>query len=238
MAALTLAADIAFQLDGDARAASALIDQALDGAVGVEARLVLADHLLELGRAAEALAIVEGRLLDFPEDEEGQRVYAGALELAHRRIVAREAVTDDCPCWSSRSWSDCCRGAEQRALERFTDRSRLDRLHDAVGRFSATAPDVRARIEAHVNQWLRDAEPFALDGSAREGLVQAATEHAWLVTGEHEEDDDDCPLALFASSAEARRRRAGQPRDACAGHRPPAPGAPSFQRRRGHNTRT
>jgi len=211
--ALTLAADIALQLDGDARPASALIDRALDGAVGAEARVGLADHLLELGRAADALAIVEQRLLDFPEDEEGERVYAGALELAHRRIAAPEANPGECPCWSGRSWSDCCRGAEQQALERFTDRSRLNGLHDAMKRFTANAPDARGRIAAHAEQWLDGAEEFAHHAGAREGLVQAATEHAWLVTGEHEEDDDDAPLALFASSPSAA------PADAAAARR-------------------
>jgi hypothetical protein len=201
--ALTLAADVAFQLDGDARQASTWIDRAMEISVDSEARVALAEHLLEIGRAADALLIVEERLLDLPEDDEAERIYAGALELAGRRIASGAAVAGNCPCWSGRCWSDCCRDAERHALERFTSRSQLDSLHEAMLRFTTSMPDLHTRVKQHVEQWLSGASEFAHDAGARERLVQAATEHAWLVGGEHEHDDQDAPLALFATSRSA-----------------------------------
>lgn len=79
-------------------------------------------------------------------------------------------------------------------------------------RYSTCDPDVCARIAEHVERWLVDAGAFAHDDEARQGLVRAATEHAWLVTGEHEEDDEDAPLALLASSRSAARADAAAAR--------------------------
>lgn len=199
--ALTLAADVAFQLDGDVPRASTLLDRALEAFAGAEARVTLADHLVELGRVAESQAVVAEQLLERPEDEDAQHVHAAGLELARRRLAGEEEpVPGECPCRSGRSWSDCCRPEEERALECFGDRDRLDGLREAVSRFTASAPGLRGPIAEHVEQWLEGAEPFAPEASAREALVGAATEHAWLVVGEHEDDDEDAPLALFASS--------------------------------------
>jgi hypothetical protein len=198
--ALTLAADVALQLDGDERRASALLDRALESSVGAEARVTLAAHLVELGRAAESQAIVAEQLLERPEDEDAQRVLAAALELACRRLAGEgQPAPDECPCWSGRSWSDCCRLEEERALERFGDRDRLEGLREAVSRFTST-PGIRGLIAEHVERWLEDAEPFTAEAGVRETLIGAATEQAWLVVGEHEDDDEDAPLALFASS--------------------------------------
>jgi hypothetical protein len=199
--ALSLAADIAFQLDGDARRASALLDHTLETAVDAEARVALADHLLELGRVADALALVEAWLLDFPGDEDAQQVRARALELAHRRLAGDgDVAPDKCPCWSGRSWSGCCRLAEMQALERFGDRRRLHGLRDAMRRFTASAADVHYAIADHIERWLSDADKFVHDADTREAVAQAATEHAWLVAGEHEDDDEDAPLILFGFS--------------------------------------
>jgi tetratricopeptide (TPR) repeat protein len=213
--ALSLAADVAFQLGGDAARASALIDRALQTTFDAQARVGLADHLLELGRAAEALAVLEQPLLDHPGDDDAQRVCAGALELSYRRLISgEEPAPDACPCWSGRSWSDCCREAEQRALARFGDRERLDGVRAAVRRYTTADPQLHARIADHVGQWLDGAEGFADDADAREALAQAATEHAWLVVGERDGDDDeDSVLASFASS------RLAAPADAAAARR-------------------
>lgn len=199
--ALTLSADVAFQLDGDARRASALLDRALESSVGAEARVTLADHLLELGRAAESQAIVAEGLLERPGDEDAQRVLADSLELARRRLAGEEEpAPEECPCWSGRSWADCCRLAEERALEHFGDRDRLEGLREAVTRFTQSMPGMRGLIAEHVERWLDDAQPFTAEAGVRDALIAAATEHAWLVVGEDEDDDEDAPLALFASS--------------------------------------
>lgn len=213
--ALSLGADTAFQLDGDARRASALINRALDAAVGMPARVTLAEHLVELGRGADALTLVEQRLLDSPEDEDARRVYADALELAHWRLGDEAGRgPDDCPCWSGRSWSECCRDAERHALDRFADRRRLDSLSQAMRRFTALEADVCARVEAHVEEWLERAGEFTRDAADVSGaLTHAAGEHAWMLGSEDQEGDDDAPLTLFAAS------RSASPEDAAAARR-------------------
>lgn len=198
--ALTLAADVALQLDGDARRASALIDQALESNADPEVPPALALHLLELRRLAESLSITSERLLEVPADEAAQEMRAAALVLARRRLTGESEAPGECPCWSGRLWSDCCRPDEEEALARFEDRGELELLRGQVRRFTASAPGVEALIAAHVEEWLASAEPFADGPGSRENLIEAATESGWLVAGEHEDDDEDAPLALFAAS--------------------------------------
>lgn len=209
--ALTLAADVALQLDGDARRASALIDRALESNADAEARRTLALHLLELRRLAESMSITSERLLEDPGDETDQEMCAAALVLARRRLTGESEAPGECPCWSGRSWTDCCRPDEEEALARFEDRGELERLCGEVRRFTASAPGVDAAIAQHVEEWLASSEPFAPDGGSREDLIETATESGWLVAGEHEDDDEDAPLALFAASrAGASERKAAE----------------------------
>ena len=205
--ALTLAADVALQLDGDARRASALIDQALESNADAEARRTLALHLLELRRLAESMSITSEWLLEDPADEAAQEMRSVALVLARRRLTGESEGPGECPCWSGRPWTECCRPGEEEALARFEDRGELERLRGEVRSFTVSAPGVEALIAAHVEEWLASAEPFAADAANREDLIETATESGWLVAAEHE-DDDDAPLALFAAnragSAEAK----------------------------------
>jgi hypothetical protein len=223
--ALTLAADVAFQLEGDARSASALLDRALAVVDDEDERTTLAAHLLEVGRVAEALAIVEEVLLDTPDDEDAHGVAADALALAHRRICVPtddddDEAPDECPCWSGRAWPDCCRPAEERALERFHDRSPLYSLRTAMLRFTATEPVTGALVAEDVARWLESAGAESCVESEREGLVRMATEHAWIVGDDEDSEEDasapldlDAPLALLAADA------ATSPGDAVAARR-------------------
>lgn len=215
--ALTLAADVALQLDGDARRASALIDQALESSADAEARRILAIHLLELRRLAESLAITSEWLLEAPADEAAQEMRAAALVLARRRLTGESEAPGECPCWSGRPWTECCRPGEEEALARFEDRGGLEHLRGEVRRFTASAPGVEALIAVHVEEWLASAEPFAEGAGSREDLIEIATESGWLVAGEHEDDDEDAPLALFAASraGAAEAKAAGRWLDHC-----------------------
>ena len=86
--ALSLAADVAANVDRDDRQASSLLDRAL-GLTDEDAdRVTLADHLVRLGRAADALAIVDELHLDDPEDEDLEAIRAAALMLCWRRTTA------------------------------------------------------------------------------------------------------------------------------------------------------
>jgi hypothetical protein len=220
-AELTLAADVALHLDGDARTASALLDRAAAIVDEDDGRTALAAHLLGLGRVADALALVEDLLLEAPDDEDAQGVRADALALAHRRLrpaaVEDDPAPEGCPCWSGRSWADCCRRAEERALERFVDRDRLYGLRRAVLRFTATTPRVADEIARHVAQWLEDAGADSHE-EARDALIGMAAEHAWIVGDEDSDDnahapfDLDSPLALFAADAATPASRAAMAR--------------------------
>ncbi len=198
--ALTLGADVALQLDGDPRRASALIDQALESNADLEARVTLAHHLLELRRFAESLSITAERLLEEPADEAAEEMRSVALVLARWQVTGESEVPGECPCWSGWPWSDCCRSGVEEALARFEDRGELERLRGEVRRFTVSVPGVEAQIAEHVEKWLASAEPFAAGAGTREDLVEMATESAWLVVGEHEDDDEDAPLALFSAS--------------------------------------
>lgn len=257
LTALTFSADIACQIDGDMRSASGLLDRALALAEGDEQRTMLARHLLEVGRAADALAIAEEILPELPADEDAQAIRAQALALAHKRVATalddRDADAPElCPCWSGRSWSECCRSAEQAALERFDDREQLYALRRAMSRFTAVSSAVGAQVEEHVAQWLAASSDDRLNGEDRgryetnhesagmegvegvegvermegvdrmEGVERMATEHAWIIGGEEETEeeeetgapfDPDAPLALMATD----RRTA--PSDALAARR-------------------
>jgi hypothetical protein len=222
--ALTLEADVAFQIDDDARSASALLDRALAVVSESAQRTTLAGHMLELGRVADALATSQDVLLGDPADEDAEVLRADALELAQRRINARmedagedEAAPRQCPCWSGRAWSECCRVAEEEALQCFGDREALSSLRGAMRHFAAADRVVGQAVAADVARWLEDADASSHDEREREGLERMATEHAWLV-GDEEDDDQgdardpsgaivpDAPLALLASEAATAER--------------------------------
>lgn len=215
---LTLAADVALHLDGDGRTASALLDRAVAIVDDDAGRTALAAHLFELGRVANALALVDDVLLEAPDDEDAQGIRADALALSHRRLRPAAAedglAPEDCPCWSGRPWADCCRRAEERALERFVDRDGLDDLRRAVLRFTATTPRIADVVAGHVAQWLDDATVDARGEKNRDGLKRMAAEHAWIVGDEDTDDgagaslDLDSPLALFAADAGTPASRA------------------------------
>jgi hypothetical protein len=203
----TVAADVALEFEGDVRSASALLDRALAAVEDEDDRIMLAAHLLEVGRAAEALAILEPLLSERPDNEYAEAVRADALELACRRIhppadAEDGAAPDECPCWSGRAWSDCCRPAEEFELERFGDRGRLYGLREAMFRFTSTEPAVGAAVADDVARWLDGAGAESREESEFEGFARMAAEHAWLIGAEEEAGDGfdlDAPLALFAA---------------------------------------
>ena len=69
--------------------ASQLLDRALALTDDDANRVTLADHLVRLGRAADALSIVEELHLDDPQDDDLEAIRAAALMLAWQRASAR-----------------------------------------------------------------------------------------------------------------------------------------------------
>jgi hypothetical protein len=198
-AALTLAADVALHVDEDPRAASRLLDRALEAGGGELDPAGLASHLVGAGRVADGLRLVEDLLVDEPDDDEAQEVRAEALEIAFERRCTG-AAPRSCPCWSGRAWVDCCAAAEAAALERFADREPLYGLRRAMLQFVATDATVGVVVDEAVEEWLKRAGP---GDDAREALRSAAIEHAWIVgSDEGDPHDSDAPLALLADRPE------------------------------------
>ena len=204
--ALTIAAEVARTLDRDARSASALLDEALEADLDPAGVPALAQHLLEADRTIDALALVEEHLFGEPEDEDAQEVQARAFELIYRRAQAGGKL----------------RRREREALSRFSDRELIYRLRDALREYAAERPELEEQIALTVRDWLAELraaeedDEFAgaleseeeLNARLEErygGIVRLAIEHAWLLGGDEDEEDDPeleglgTPLALFAA---------------------------------------
>ncbi len=211
LTALTLAADVAYELDRDQARAGALLEQARLLADDAGQRAELAERMVDLSRAADALELVAGQLLEDPRDQTAQRTFARALEIAHARLDAHAGEGwsrrgNRCPCGSGRPWWNCCRRAERMALQRFGDRGRLDRLREALSAWIEREPALAGVPAERATEWVADAageEPFELGlDQELEAVATMAVEHAWLAGGEEgteaEDPDADAPLARFA----------------------------------------
>ena len=211
---LTLAADVALELDADDERAGVLVEQALGLAGDAGQRAELAARMAELGRAADALKLVAERLQEKAGDEGAQRAYAQALQTAHARVHADPGAGwtrrgNRCPCRSGRRWWYCCRRDELAALARFEDRALLDRLRQALRAWVEAQPDLGEQVAEHVAEAVADAfrgpplEP-GRDQAQLETVTEMALEHAWLVGEEATEEDEEtdaeaqAPLARFA----------------------------------------
>jgi len=201
--ALTIAAEVA-RLDGERERACALLEEALEAYVDPDGMAELADHLLASGLAADALACAEETLAEDPVDEVAQDVRAGALGRLHVRATAAERLE----------------GNERDALARFSDRTALYRVREALVEYVDRRPELQRSVAVQIAEW--DAELRAADeqdGSALDdapavpddGMARLALEHAWLLGPDDDEgdepafvdeDDDrepDSPLELFAA---------------------------------------
>ena len=209
--ALTLAAEVAGVFDHDQARVDERLDEALDAFVDPDGAVELAQHMLASGRQLDAIELVREVLLDEPEDEDAQEVYAQALEELHGRAGAGEKLGR----------------AEREELARFADRERLYALREAMRVLvEERRPELLVPLSASVRDWmeeLREAQgsestdPFGLgpgdDEERSEALFRFAMEHAWLMEpdddaaeesglvleGEPELDESCAPLALLAS---------------------------------------
>lgn len=216
--ALTLAADVALHLDRDDQLASSLVDRALTLTDEVDDRGLLADYLVRLGRAADALAIVEELHLDDPENEDLEATRAAALTLAWQR-AAGDADDEDvrpaeCPCWSGRPWLECCQPAEAAAVERFEDRTDLTSLRFAIERYVDSEQALRAAVADDVRRCPEAASVAGEPVADLDEVRRIAAEHAWLMGIEDRDPepgqrfDPDSTLALFARDPATPSRQA------------------------------
>ena len=209
--ALTLAAEVAGAFDHDRARVDELLDEALDAFVDPDGAVGLAQHMLASGRQLDAIELVREMLLDEPEDEDAQEVYAQALAELHGRAGAGEKL--------GRA------GREELAM--FVDRERLYALREAMRVLvEERRPELLVPLAASVRDWMEQlraaqgsesTDPFGLepgdDEERSEALFRFAMEHAWLMEPDDAADDESglvlevepeldeslAPLALLAT---------------------------------------
>ncbi|MHB1538181.1 MAG: hypothetical protein ACYCUM_12940 [Solirubrobacteraceae bacterium] len=175
--ALTFQAEAAIVLDEDRERACRLLDEALELDLEPGAIVPLGFHLLDAGRALEALELAVEELLDDPLDGAAQRLQASALAAIHERAQAGEDLA----------------AGERATLEHFSDRAPIYRLRDALRQLVQGDPELLARQAQTVLEWLqsvfgdeeKDVASELLGSSEteldaeREALVAMAVEHSW-----------------------------------------------------------
>ena len=174
-----------------------LIDLAL-AATEVPAAAEAADSLVERlkvlhfistsGHPAEAVELLEPLLREAPDDDYAAEIYGTAISAAYAQ--ASEAGPGE--------------GERERAaVARFTDRSGLTALRDAVGAFLA-GTELGHAVQERVSSELPDADDVDWDPADRAAFGKLAEEVAWL-TVDPAQDEDDLPeddADLLASDEE------------------------------------
>lgn len=206
--ALTFGAAVA-RTAGDGGKARRLLGQALDAAGDPDTRLDVIEHLRESGRRAEAIELFEARLREAPDDLHAAEHYADAIEDAFARLTGEEPAGERtagrpdeegtagaCPCGEGAPWEECCGPREHASLSRFTDRSGLTALREALGAYVARS-GYGAAIDEEAAEWLPAAGEAGLDPGGRAALADLAAEHGLLMigTGDDEEDEGEDVLA-------------------------------------------
>jgi hypothetical protein len=118
---------------------------------------VVAGLRLELGRALEAAEMATELCAEDPGDEE-------SLELLARALSKLYEKKEHSP-------------SEEAVLKRFADRSRFDRLRDAVAEFLAARPDLASRVADARQEWV---ETFLHDAGV-DDLDRLAGQHPFAV---------------------------------------------------------
>jgi len=218
LTALTFAAGVA-RAEGNSGRARELLDQALEIAVDdPEHRFGLVEHLQRSGRLADGILLLEATLRDAPGDHQAAERYGVAIQEAHERLN-HEQPSGPCPCGRNASWQECCGPRERAALSRFTDRSLMTAMSDAVAAFLTSSAYGRA-IDDEVAAFVAalddlDWEPDEL-ASFRALLAEHALLSAKLPTdnlgNEDDQDEGDAagPLGAFAADPSVPRELAAQ----------------------------
>jgi hypothetical protein len=203
MTALTFGAHAAGSR-GDHRRSRELMDAAAAAAAAADdpdIELRLAKNLLELGRVADTLDLLGARVAETAGNDVAAAAHGGAWKQAKQRVEG-PGLAGECPCGSAAAWADCCRPREQAWLTSFADRGPIDALRSAVVEFETRTPYGPA-IEAHVRDWLREADTASREASDVETLGQIAQEHAWLVADPDPDGgpdrDEACVLTALAA---------------------------------------
>lgn len=207
LTALTFAAGVA-HATGDPAAERTFIDKALalsealpagkpasagdadPAGPGPSAQLGMTRFLLDLGYHGEAADLLEALIRDWPQDEDATEQYGTAIERIYEASVPDGTGED--------SGEAAPPGERERAaLARFSDRSGLMALYEALGRYlagTAHGAHLQATLETHRKAVLDMGWP---EGEAQ-GFGEFAEELALLGTADND-DPDANPMAAFAA---------------------------------------
>ncbi len=202
LTALTFASEVA-RATGDVARTRELLDQALEAPAASDrlTRWHLINLLRFSGRQEEAITLLEASLLDEPCEPYPIELYAIAISELHQHVNGQQPA-DGCSCGSGAAWEQCCGPRERAALSRFTDRSGLTELSDAVSSFLVGSDYGRA-IDNLVSSYQEAARDLKLEPDELGSFGALIAEHA-LLTIEPPEDDQEqdevrAPLEAFAA---------------------------------------
>ena len=175
LTALTFTAAVAGAA-GDTEEERRLIGQALaaDEAVDPEVRLEVIDFISTSGHAAEAVELLEPRLNEAPDDDFAIELYGMAIERALATASADEFA-----------------GRARAAVRRFTDRTGLIALEDAVSAF-LDGTELGEAVQARVTEELSVTDDLNWSPEDRVAFGKLAGELA-LLTVDPGHDEDATP---------------------------------------------
>jgi tetratricopeptide (TPR) repeat protein len=202
LTALSFAA-LAAHAAGDRARANELMDQALAVAEASDdsgARLLLTGHLREIGRLPEAIETLEARLREDPDDDYAAESYGTAISEAYEQVSGPQPE-HGCPCGSGASWDECCGPRERAALSRFTDRSGLTELTEAVSGFLSASEQYGRAVDDEVARHLDAFEDVKLKPDDLESFRALVAEHALLTATPETQEESQNDEALSAIGA-------------------------------------
>lgn len=214
--ALTFAAEVA-RAEGKAGRVHELLDKALAVATDdPEDRMDLLDHLWESRRLADCLSLLEAILRDAPDDDRAAEYYRMGIQEAYRNVNDQQP-SDQCSCGRGASWQECCGPRERAALSRFTDRSGITAISDAITAFLATSEYGRA-VDAKVTDFVADYDDLDWNPDELASFRALLAEHALLTVKlpaddfgdevDQEEGEAVGPLAAFVANPSVPRELA------------------------------
>ncbi|HET7016646.1 MAG TPA: hypothetical protein VFI65_22175 [Streptosporangiaceae bacterium] len=188
---LTFAAQVNRAIGNSARAGE-LLDQAFavsDTSGDTYNRLRLIDNLRGIGRLAEATTLLEASLRDDPDDGYAMELYGIAINQAYEQANGQQSM-DSCACGSGAAWAECCGPRERAALDRFTDRSGLTDLTEAVSAFLSGSEYGRA-VDKEVARHLKAVEALKFKPDELDSFRALVAENALLTARPEPQDEPE-----------------------------------------------
>ncbi|HEY3904023.1 MAG TPA: hypothetical protein VGM14_08990 [Streptosporangiaceae bacterium] len=208
LTALTFASEVARET-GDTERARALLDQAFEAPAASDGltRLNLISLLRFAGWQAEAITLIEASLRDDPDARYLAELYGVAISELHERANGQQPA-NGCSCGSGNPWEQCCGPREQAALSRFTDRSGLTALTDALSAFLSDSDYGRA-IDEQLVPYLAAVESLELTPVELETFRSLIAEHALIAA----DAEAGTPIEAFAAGPSVPAELAARARD-------------------------